>query len=211
VTNTFDAGDRLTQAVDSITGTIIRSYDLLDRLTDEQSPQGEVSYLYDNAGRRQSMTVFGQTAVSYSFDNANRLTGITQGTSPTSFSENSGATTTCHSVNSVPWVRDHEAKRLYLGDRSHSLMLGSSAHAITSDRHSKASATIRNSLEGFSGKDHRFLNSLVPLIRIMSPQVQGILRAQQISPIIWRLVGGEGATVLEFKGFALSDRPPKGV
>jgi RHS repeat-associated protein len=44
-----------------------------------------VSYAYDNAGRRQSMTVIGQTEVSYTFDNANRLTGITQGSSSVAF------------------------------------------------------------------------------------------------------------------------------
>jgi RHS repeat-associated protein len=86
VVNTFDAGDRLTQAVDSITGTIVRTYDLLDQLTDEQTPQGEVSYEYDAAGRRQSMLVAGQTGVSYTFDNANRLTGITQGSNSVAFS-----------------------------------------------------------------------------------------------------------------------------
>jgi RHS repeat-associated protein len=76
----FDPGDRITQLVDSIAGTIMRRYDLLDDLTDEQTTQGEVGYLFDNARRRQSMTVVGQPTVSYGWDNANRLTGITQGT-----------------------------------------------------------------------------------------------------------------------------------
>ena len=51
----------------------------MDDLTDEQSAQGEVGYLFDNARRRQTMTVVGQPTVSYSWDNANRLTRITQG------------------------------------------------------------------------------------------------------------------------------------
>jgi RHS repeat-associated protein len=76
----WDGGDHLTQAVDSIAGTIMRQYtDGLDDLTDEQTPQGEVGYQYDIARRRQSMTVVGQPTVSYGWDNANRLTGITQG------------------------------------------------------------------------------------------------------------------------------------
>ena len=75
----YDAGDRLVQAVDSVTGTITRSYDGLDRLTSEVSPRGSVSYSYDAAGRRTSMTVSGQAAVTYQHDNANRLTQITQG------------------------------------------------------------------------------------------------------------------------------------
>jgi RHS repeat-associated protein len=76
----WDGGNHLTQTVDSLAGTIMRQYnDGLDDLTDEQTPQGEVGYLYDIARRRQSMTVVGQPAVSYGWDNANRLTGITQG------------------------------------------------------------------------------------------------------------------------------------
>ena len=82
ITYSWDGGDHLTQTVDLIAGTIMRQYnDGLDDLTDEQTPQGEVGYLYDVARRRQSMTVVGQPTVSYGWDNANRLTGITQGTS----------------------------------------------------------------------------------------------------------------------------------
>ena len=39
-----------------------------------------MSYTYDNAGRRTSMTVAGQPLVNYTYDNANRLTQISQGT-----------------------------------------------------------------------------------------------------------------------------------
>ncbi len=58
----------------------MRAYDGLDDLTEEQTPQGAVSYTYDNAGRRLTMAVPGQSQTSYAWDNANRLTGITQGT-----------------------------------------------------------------------------------------------------------------------------------
>ena len=57
------------------------SYDDLDRLEEITTPQGTVSYTYDDAGRRASMTVTGQTAVNYTFDDADRLTQITQGSS----------------------------------------------------------------------------------------------------------------------------------
>jgi RHS repeat-associated protein len=77
---TWDGGNRLTNLVDSVTGTITRGYDGLDRLTSEQTPQGTVSYTYDAASRRQTMTVAGQTALNYTFDNGNRLTKIVQGT-----------------------------------------------------------------------------------------------------------------------------------
>jgi YD repeat-containing protein len=74
ISYSYDAGDRLIQAVDSISGTITRSCDGLDRLISEVTPQGSVSYAYDSAGRRTSMTVSGQTAVTYGHDNANRPT-----------------------------------------------------------------------------------------------------------------------------------------
>lgn len=82
---TYDAGNRITQvqekdASNNVTATITRTYDGLDRLTQEVTPQGQIDYTYDNASRRTSMTVAGQTAVTYTYDNANRLTQITQGT-----------------------------------------------------------------------------------------------------------------------------------
>lgn len=54
--------------------------------TAETTPQGQISYGYDLAGRHTSMTVAGQPQVTYSYDNANRLTQITQGTSTVGFS-----------------------------------------------------------------------------------------------------------------------------
>jgi YD repeat-containing protein len=65
--------------VDSISGTISRSWDDLDSLTSEITPQGRVDYTYDNAGRRQTMTVLGQPSVTYSWDNADRPQSLTQG------------------------------------------------------------------------------------------------------------------------------------
>ncbi|MEP6887141.1 MAG: hypothetical protein ABI945_02355 [Nitrospirales bacterium] len=67
--------------MDSLSGTITRTCDNLDRLTQEVTPEGTVSYTYDAASRRTSMTVAGQLAINSSYDNANRLTQITQGTS----------------------------------------------------------------------------------------------------------------------------------
>ena len=71
--------------MDSLSGTIIRVYDNLNRLTSETTPQGTVSYTYDGAGRRTSMTVAGQPTANYTYDNANRLTQITQGASIVTF------------------------------------------------------------------------------------------------------------------------------
>jgi RHS repeat-associated protein len=82
---TYDAGNRLTQTVDSITGTITRGYDGLGHLTSETTPQGSVTYTYDAAGRRATMTTSSQSIVNYSYDTANRVTQITQGSSAVSF------------------------------------------------------------------------------------------------------------------------------
>jgi RHS repeat-associated protein len=78
---TWDKGNNLKVIADSIAGTINRGYDDLLRLTSEGSPQGSVTYTYDNADRRATMTVAGQTQVVYIFDDANRLTDTTQGAS----------------------------------------------------------------------------------------------------------------------------------
>jgi RHS repeat-associated protein len=83
---TYDAGNRITQVQEkdaggAVTATITRTYDGLDRLTQEVTAQGTVNYTYDNASRRATMTVVGQTQVTYTYDNANRLTQVQQGTS----------------------------------------------------------------------------------------------------------------------------------
>ncbi len=82
---TYDAGNRITQVQEKdvsniVIATITRTYDGLDCLTQEVTPQGQIDYTYDNASRRATMTVVGQSQVTYSYDNANRLTAITQGT-----------------------------------------------------------------------------------------------------------------------------------
>src|SRR5439155_18073205 len=50
----------------------------LDQLTSEQTPQGTVNYTYDDAGRRQTMTIGSQTT-NYGYDDANQLTSVTRG------------------------------------------------------------------------------------------------------------------------------------
>ena len=85
ITYTYDAGNRMTQAVDSIAGTITDGYDGLDRMTSETTPQGSISSGYDAAGRRTSMQVAGQTALGYTYDNGDRLTQISQGSANTGF------------------------------------------------------------------------------------------------------------------------------
>jgi len=86
ITPTFDAGNRLTTVVDSVSGTITRSYDGFDRLTQEQTPQGTVSYGYDPAGRRTTMNPGSQSQIGYTYDDADRLTQIAQGSETVGFS-----------------------------------------------------------------------------------------------------------------------------
>jgi RHS repeat-associated protein len=85
VTYTYDAGDRITRAVDTVGGTIDQTYDDFDHPTSQAGPQGTITYTYDAAGRRATMTVPGQMQVSYAYDNADRLTSITRGSSVVSF------------------------------------------------------------------------------------------------------------------------------
>jgi RHS repeat-associated protein len=87
VAYTWDDGSRLTDIDDTVggvTNAISRTYDGLDRLTEESVVQGAttlgtVDYTWDDASRPDTMTVSGQSAVTYTFDDANRLTDIVQG------------------------------------------------------------------------------------------------------------------------------------
>ena len=84
ITYTVDGGSRPTQIADSTTnaGTITRTFDDLDRLTNEKqvnaSNQG-VTYTYNPDGTRATMTVQNQTQVLYGYNNAAQLTSLTQG------------------------------------------------------------------------------------------------------------------------------------
>jgi RHS repeat-associated protein len=90
VSYTWDKANRLTQIADSAGNTISRFYDGLNNVLCE-TPSGvsscvatatnTLTYTYDAASRRATMTVVGQPQVTYTFDNANRLTNIVQGSS----------------------------------------------------------------------------------------------------------------------------------
>lgn len=89
---TYDAGNRLRQALDSVTGKTTLDYDDLDRLISEityrpgeQTARSSVSYTYDDANRRRSMTVGSEAPVMYDYDDANRLRTITQGSTVVGF------------------------------------------------------------------------------------------------------------------------------
>ena len=75
----YDGGDRFTQIVDSTSGTITPVFDGLDRLTSETTPQGSITYTYDNDSNLKTATVTGQPTVNYYYDNANRIYQISRG------------------------------------------------------------------------------------------------------------------------------------
>ncbi len=90
ITYTYDSGNRITKLVDSRAGTLTRTFDDLDRLTSEiapNSPRKGITYAYDVAGRRTSMTVGqGATPITYAYNDANQPTSIAQGTASVGFS-----------------------------------------------------------------------------------------------------------------------------
>ncbi len=86
-TYTYDMLGRLTTINDSVSGVITYAYTITgcdtgcsagttDKITSETTPFGSVSYVYDRAGRRASMTVAGQPTVNYGYDGDSRLTEI---------------------------------------------------------------------------------------------------------------------------------------
>ena len=90
ISYTRDSGNRVTALSDSTAGTISRTFDGLDRLTQEVSPEGTVNYTYDAAGRRATMSVAGQSSTTYGWDNANRLVQIAQGAESIGFTYDNG-------------------------------------------------------------------------------------------------------------------------
>lgn len=62
MTYAYDSGNRLTTITDSPSNrSITRTYDNLDRLRTETTPEGTITYTYDAADRRATMTVQGST------------------------------------------------------------------------------------------------------------------------------------------------------
>jgi len=87
-TYTYDGGNRLLTAQDTGTGSaadsITRTYDGLDDLLSDQYASSilnaTVSFAYDLAQNRTSMTAANQSPTSYVYNADNQLTSITQGT-----------------------------------------------------------------------------------------------------------------------------------
>jgi RHS repeat-associated protein len=79
VSYTYDPLTKLLSSVtDSQYGTTSWGYDSLDRITSESGPNGTVTLVLDNLGRRTSMTATGQGTVTYAYDQNDNLTDIAQ-------------------------------------------------------------------------------------------------------------------------------------
>ncbi|MFH0908411.1 MAG: RHS repeat-associated core domain-containing protein [bacterium] len=81
VTNTYDAYNRLVQAVDGA-GSAAYSYDADSRVLayDGPWPNDTIRYAYDAVGRRTNLVVeLGTDPAGYSYDQLNRLTGVSVG------------------------------------------------------------------------------------------------------------------------------------
>ncbi len=78
----YDAGSRLTQASDSLAGTVSRTYDHQDNLASEYNPQvafdAYIEYTHDSINRRTTMTTGFSSPVTvyYCYDGGDRLTAI---------------------------------------------------------------------------------------------------------------------------------------
>jgi RHS repeat-associated protein len=92
----YDGYDRLLAAADSAAGanlcpTVLANASICDTYTDvsltpsstETTPNGTLTYIFDQAGHRKSMSVAGQPLTTYTYDSADRLTQISQATTPT--------------------------------------------------------------------------------------------------------------------------------
>jgi YD repeat-containing protein len=79
IVNTFDLGNRLTKAVQTPGGTYSLSYDGLNDILNQTSPQGTVTRAYNGDSQPTSLTVPGQTKITYTYDKDSHLTKVTQG------------------------------------------------------------------------------------------------------------------------------------
>ncbi|MBI3825730.1 MAG: RHS repeat protein, partial [Candidatus Rokubacteria bacterium] len=137
----WDAGDRMTATADSLAGAISRTWDALDRLIQETTPQGTVAYAYDAADRRTSMTVSGQAPVTYAYDAADRLTRIVQESATTTVAyDAAGRRTSLTLPNGVITMSgyDRVSRPTSLTYKKGSTTLGTLAYTYDADGHPTA-------------------------------------------------------------------------
>jgi len=100
----YDSGNRLTQAADSVAELSLALMTGLDRLTSETTATGAISYSYDAAGRRDEHDSHWTAAVNYTWDNANRPTQIAQASTTVAFAyDDAGRRSALHFPTALPF------------------------------------------------------------------------------------------------------------
>lgn len=209
ITNTLDAGDRLTKVVDSKAGTITRSYDGMGRLSSETTPQGAVSYTYDAAGRRTGMTVAGQAAIVYTYDNADRMTGITKGGSAVGLSYDAAgrrATLTLPNGVAVEYGYDRASQLTSLKYKKGAALLGDISYEYDQggQRTKQGGSMARSSLpQALTSATHNAANQLTQRgAATLTYDANGNLTADGTNNYTWdarnQLVSISGAVTASF-------------
>jgi RHS repeat-associated protein len=81
----YDAGNRLLAITDSVSGSVSRTFDNLDRLSSETVDGHTIAYTWNADGTRKSMTPDGQATETYAYDKAARIASLTQGSEMVKF------------------------------------------------------------------------------------------------------------------------------
>jgi RHS repeat-associated protein len=142
ITYTYDAGNRVKNIADTRGGTITRTYDDFNRLTNEtapNAPRGGIVYTYDKASRRATMKVGSLSTVTYAYNNANQPTAITQGTSSVGFDYDAAGRT----------------NRLTLPDGIVQTYGYDDANELTSIAYTKSTTTLGDLAYGYDGAGRR--------------------------------------------------------
>ena len=134
-----DATDRDTTLTDSAAGAIDWTYNVLDRVTQEVTPQGIVTYTYDAISQRLTMRANAQPPVTYGYDANSQLSHVTQGTLSATLTHDAlGQRTQLRRSNGVTTTYNYDpASRLF---------------GIT---HAKGTTTLEQLTHGFDPADNK--------------------------------------------------------
>ena len=142
-----DTTPRVTKLTDSASGAIDWTYDVLDRVTQEVTPQGIVRYTYDAFSQRLTMRANAQPPVTYGYDANSQLSQVTQGPlSATLTHDVLGRRTQLQRSNGVTTTYTYDPASRLLG--------------IT---HAKGTTTLEQLTQGFDPADNK--NQVTQLIQ----------------------------------------------
>ncbi|ULA64751.1 MAG: hypothetical protein LZF86_190044 [Nitrospira sp.] len=152
----YDAVGNVTKLTDSASGVIDWAYDVLDRVAQEVTPQGIVSYSYDVLSRRLSMRANAQAPVTYGYDANSQLTQVAQGPLSGILSHDAlGRRTQLQRSNGVNTTYNYDPASRLLG--------------IT---HAKGSTVLEQLAHGFDQADNKTqVNHLIQTATALPPAV----------------------------------------